>query len=582
MKIFNVYARIQIIRALFLGALVFFGFALAAEAATLSLSPSTGVYQSGSTFTVRVVVNTSSQAINAADATISFNPRELSVVSVNRTSSIFNLWVAEPTFSNSAGTISFSGGSPSGYTGSSGTVMSVTFRVLGAGAARVNFGTGSVLANDGKGTNVLTTMNSGTYTLQAASAAPVPEEIEYIAPANTPAAPVIISSTHPDANAWYVQKNATLSWTVPTGVTELRTLLDTNPTSVPTRVYETPVTNITLDELTEGVSYFHLQFRNADGWGGVAHYRLAVDSVAPSAFSITPVHDADATSPIQTLLLNVTDSTSEVRRFMVRVDAREPYEYLLEEGASSTITLPNLEPGYHTVIIEAFDQAGNSIIQTHSFTIASFDKPVFTEFPTEINEQVIPVIKGLTRPNSEVTVSMQRLGSDAVTYTLTSDEAGQFTFIPEGRLSQGVYELTAVAIDQYGAMSDKSEIIRIAVQQPGFLRVGSLLVSVVSIIIPLVALVALCIIGFLFMIRSIRRFRATVTKESGEALTILQREFTRLEGVIHEQESLLLTSRKTGKLTKAESDMIASLLSALQVSRKAVEKEIKDVTHLTE
>ncbi len=560
---------------------IFFASVVVAEAATLSLSPSTGVYQSGTTFTARVVVNTSGQAINAADATINFNPKELSVVSVNRSSSIFNLWVTEPTFSNSGGTISFSGGSPSGYTGSAGTVMTITFRVVGSGTARVNFGTGSVLANDGKGTNVLSTMSGGSYTLQAASAAPVPEEIEYVAPANTPGTPVITSTTHGDSAAWHRARTATLNWTLPAGVTEVRTLLDKNPTSVPTRVYETPISSITLEDLDEGVSYFHLQFRNADGWGRVAHYRLAVDTVAPSEFVITQPEGTDVTSPVQTLTLNVTDATSDVQRFMVRIDANEPYEYILTEEASSTITLPTLEPGYHTVVIEAFDEAANSLVSTYSFTIAAFDKPVFTEYPTEINEQVIPVIKGMTRPLAEVVVTMTKLGSEPVTYTVNSDETGQFAFIPEGRLSMGVYELSAVATDQYGAMSESSDAIRIAVQQPGFVRVGSFLISVVSVIIPLVALVVISIVGFLYLLRSARHLRASVTKESAEALTILNREFTALEATIRDQEALLVASRKTGKLTNAEADTIAAFAAALQASRKAVEKEIKDVKNLT-
>ncbi len=117
-----------------------------AEASTLSLSPATGVYTTGSTFTVRVVVNTKGAAINAADGTLSFNPKELQVVSVSRASSIFNLWTTEPTFSNSAGTISFSGGSPTGFTGAAGTVMTATFRTLGAGSPRVTMSSGSVLA----------------------------------------------------------------------------------------------------------------------------------------------------------------------------------------------------------------------------------------------------------------------------------------------------------------------------------------------------------------------------------------------------------------------------------------------------
>ena len=157
-----------------------------------------------------------------------------------------------------------------------------------------------------------------------------------------------------------------------------------------------PGCTITLRDLDEGESYFHVQFKNADGWGKVTHYRLAVDSAKPTEIVITPTEGTDTNNPEQQLKVDVKDAASEVLRFKVQVDSGAPFEFI-KETASSTVTLTGLTPGYHTVIIEAFDEAGNSIIGNYSFSIESFEKPVFTEIPTEISEQVIPVIKGKTR-----------------------------------------------------------------------------------------------------------------------------------------------------------------------------------------
>jgi hypothetical protein len=560
--------------------LLFWAMVTIAEAASLTISPNTGVYTANSTFTVRVVVNTDGKPINAADGTLSFNPRELSVVAVNRTNSIFNLWVAEPAFSNSAGTISFSGGSPSGYTGQSGTIMNVTFRALGSGTPRVSYTSGSVLANDGRGTNVLTTMNGGSYTIQAPTTSPEPERIEYVAPANTPAAPQITSSTHADQAGWYTAKDAVLSWTLPSGITGVRTLLDQNPSSVPTKVYDDPIRTITLADLTEGVSYFHLQFRNAEGWGRVAHYRLAVDSKSPTSIAITQAPDNDFSSPIQTLQVAVEDETSAVRRFKIKIDANEPYEFI-DETASGTIALPPLDPGYHIVIVEAFDQAGNSIIGTYSFTIEAFDRPRFIEYPTEISEDVIPVIKGMTRPNATVEIFLSRVGGDPTTYSVVADDSGEFIFIPEGRFATGVYQLSARSTDTHGAKSELSDTIRIAVQQPGFLRIGSLLVSVLSVVVPLVAMLILMVLGVWFLLLYLRRFRRQVRTESTEALDMLRQEFSSLQTVLRQHEQNMIESRKTKKLTKAESTMIEALGGALRSSQEKVEKEIADITELT-
>ncbi len=550
-----------------------------ADAASLGLSPSTGVYTANGTFTARVIVNTDGKSVNAAEGTLSFNPRELSVVSVNRSGSIFNLWVTEPTFSNSAGTISFSGGLPSGYTGSAGTIMNVTFRAAGAGTARVNFKNGSVLANDGRGTNILTTMNGGNYTIQAQATTPVPEEIEYVAPANTPAAPQVTSSTHPDQAAWHQMKEATLTWNVPVGVTAVRTLLDQNSTSIPTKVYDDPIRSITLSDLPEGVSYFHIQFKNDEGWGKVTHYRLAVDSVKPTAIDIKLAAD-DLSNPQQSLKITVTDETSEVTNFKVKLDASEPFEFV-EETASSTIPLPALEPGYHAVIVEAFDKAGNSIVGTHSFTIEAFDRPRFIEYPQEISEDVIPLIKGQTRPNAQVDIFVTPLGAESVTYSITANETGEFIFIPSGRFTTGVYEIAAQATDTFGARSDISESIRIAVQQPGFIRIGSLIVNVLSVLIPLIVLAAILIIGVWYLIVYARRFRRQVTVESIEALEMLRREFTELQTTLSHQENILADTRTAKKLTKAESAMIEAIGIALKSSQQKVEKEIKDITALT-
>jgi len=424
-------------------------------------------------------------------------------------------------------------------------------------------------------------MNGGTYTIQAQSADPEPEVIEYVAPANTPAAPVIRSDTHGDPEAWHDTDSATLEWSLPSGITAVRTLLNENPTSVPTNVYENPIRTIALEDLPEGESYFHLQFQNADGWGRVTHYRLAVDTENPESIAIEQLPSQNPANPEQTLVVDVTEETSSIVRYLVQVDDAEPFEYVDDTGLS-TIPLPPLDPGYHSVVVEAFDAAGNSIVGTYAFTIESFDKPTFTEYPSEIRDEVIPVIKGATRPNAEVTVSLQRVGGEPTEYQVPSDGDGVFTFIPEGRFNTGVYELTARAVDEFGAQSEVSDPIRIAVQEPGYIRIGSLLVSTLSVIVPLLVLLAALVFGLWYLFAFFRRFRKRVRVESREALEILNREFADLQIMLREQESALRESRRTKKLTKAESEMIEEFDMALQESQQKVEKEIQDVNQLTQ
>lgn len=550
------------------------------EAATLSVSPGTGVYKTGATFTVTVYVNTAGVPVNAADGTLSFNPRELSVVSVSRAASIFNLWTTEPAFSNSAGTVSFSGGVPTGYTGGSGNVLSVTFRSLTSGAARVSLTGASVLAADGRGTNVLTSMSGGTYTLSAVESQPAPEVIvEYVPPANTPSAPSITSTTHPDQNSWSKETTAVVNWNVPAGVVAVRTGLDKSPVAIPTKVYDSPVKTLTLADLDEGVSYLHVQFKNADGWGKVAHYKLSVDSQKPESFTISLPEGADVSNPNQTLKLDIVDKTSKVTKFKVQLDGGEAYEHTAS-GTDATLPLSNLTPGYHTVVVEGFDAAGNSLIATFSFTITAFEKPLITEYPATLNAGVIPVIRGTTKPNATVKGILTDSSDVEVILDGVADGSGTFTIIPSESLKTGRYTLSVTATDTSGGQSEPSETVTIVVSEPGYVAIGSFLISFFSVLIPLIALIVLTWMTLIYSIRKMGRLRAKVIVESEEAAMMLATEFRHLEQVISEQEALLVASHKTKKLSKAEEDMIQQLKAALTEAKRRVGKEVDDVTHV--
>jgi hypothetical protein len=469
---------------------------------------------------------------------------------------------------------------PTGYVGTAGTIFNVTFRSVSASTARVSLTGGSVLANDGQGTNVLSSMNGGTYTIQPLSTSPVPEVVEYVAPANTPGLPQISSATHSDPQSWSTNKEAVLKWNLPAGVTQVRTLLDDKATTIPTKVYEEPISEIRLTDLPEGVSYFHLQFKNADGWGRVAHYRLAIDSIKPDSFEISQSETNDFSNPEQTLKLGVVDKTSNVYRYQIKIDNQDSYEYL-DQDKKGEITLPRLDPGYHAVIIEAFDEAGNSVISTYSFTITAFTKPTFTDYPKELNEGVIPVIRGLTKPDAKVIIEMNLVGAEPVYYNVTAAADGVFNFIPSGSLVKGVYELTAVAEDAYGAKSEVSEPIRIAVQDPGYIQIGSYIISILSIIIPLIAMLVLLVIGTIFMLTYLRRFRRNVSRESGETLTVLTKEFKQLQQILETKEVELQAAKKSKKLSQAELTLFVDLKEALKNSETRIKKEAVDVEILS-
>jgi hypothetical protein len=144
-----------------------------AYAATLYFSPAAQTVTAGQTFTVNVDASSADQAMNAASGEVSFPASQLRVLSISNKLSAMNLWVQNPTFSNGVdgGTIDFAGIilNP-GFTGTGANIITVRFQALVPGKAALSFVSGSVLANDGSGTNILTTMGMTTVTVVPAKA----------------------------------------------------------------------------------------------------------------------------------------------------------------------------------------------------------------------------------------------------------------------------------------------------------------------------------------------------------------------------------------------------------------------------
>lgn len=133
----------------------------------------------GSNFQVSAYVGSTDMAMNAASGVISFSSDKLQVVSVSKTGSIFSLWAEEPSFSNSTGKINFEGIvlNP-GFTGAQGKVITITFKAKSAGQASLIFSSGSVLANDGTGSNIFSGSKSTSFQIEAVKSKPVTPTVD--------------------------------------------------------------------------------------------------------------------------------------------------------------------------------------------------------------------------------------------------------------------------------------------------------------------------------------------------------------------------------------------------------------------
>ena len=201
-----------------------FATASKAQAATIQFSPSSGTYSTGSTFGVQIIVNTAGIDTTSADAVIKYNSTLLGVDSVSYGS--FYPTVLH-SVQNDKLYISGMVSNPGSIINGSGTIATVNFKPLSAGAVTISFDctTGqtndsNVTKNDTDATDVLdcATLASATYTLQGSSISVSP------IPSNTPI-PGSVTNTPTPTSTTTVTPAPTITQIPSAGITDIFPLL---------------------------------------------------------------------------------------------------------------------------------------------------------------------------------------------------------------------------------------------------------------------------------------------------------------------------------------------------------------------
>lgn len=353
---------------------VFFLLPPAALAATLSLSPADATVAAGETVTETVFVSSADQAMNAIAGTLSFPSDILQVVSISKSGSVLSLWVQDPTFSNADGIISFSGVVPNpGYTGGRGRAISIQFRGKKTGIGSVTFSSASqVLANDGNGTDILTSTVSATITVTPSTPVPTPPPPTTSSSASSDLLAKITSSTHPDQTQWYKLSHAVFDWTNAQSVSAIRLGYDKNADGKPGVLYSEPLSHKELD-LADGIWYFHVQEKGSGGWGPVSSYRVQVDTVPPLPFMVAfPNGTTTQSGGTLTAQFATLDELSGIGGYNVAIDGKE-FTVNADEGSRPYVV--SGDAGAHMLLVRAYDKAGNLSVADGKFFVAETEQP---------------------------------------------------------------------------------------------------------------------------------------------------------------------------------------------------------------
>jgi hypothetical protein len=564
-----------------LGIYICIGFALLplfAHAADLGFSPSSGVSSPSSQFSVDIVLLNNTQSINAISGAVSFPADLLSVKSISKDGSLIKLWSTEPSYSNTDGTVDFEGVvfNP-GFAGAQGKVLTITFVPKRTGKANVFFTSGSVLANDGKATNVLGQLGAASFV--SASSSQVSNG-NTTTPAENPLAPLapkILSSTNPDSNKWYSNAKPAFSWDIPEGVTAEHILYDKNPSSIPTKLYTPAISSKKIDAaLPDGVYYFHVQFKNSYGWGAVAHFRFQIDTTAPVPLTISFPHGNETDNPQPVILFNTTDAVSGIDHYEIKIGDGNLLSYA-PEALSNPYAMPIQQPGAHTVVVRAIDKAGNSTLQSADFTIDTIQTPVITSYPKEIEEGDLLKIRGTTYPDATVTIFLKDKDGQVTSEFTKSDSLGNFALVWSKKLGSGVYEVTVQTTDNRGAKSAPTQPINISVNQKILFRVGAIVINYFSLAVIIIIAAASLISFAWYVISRLMILKRRLRRDIKETQVMLHQDLRVLKEDFKAEVFLLERAQTTRALTKEEATILKNLNNRVNVIEEAMGRKFDEL-----
>lgn len=548
------------------------------EAASLNLSPASGSYSVGKTFSVNVVLNSENQAMNAASGIVSFPQDLIEVVTLSKQGSIFSLWPSEPTFSNSQGTVSFEGIvlNP-GYTGSGGKIIGITFRIRSSGSARLNFSSGSILANDGSGTNILQDLRSATFSLtentEETASISKPPSSESVTNMSSPV--TIISSTHPDQGAWYTNNTPEFSWVLGEDALEVRTLIGTSPLGVPRVSYKPAISKKKVDPLPDGTYYFSIQVRTKAGWGSISRYQVNIDTTPPQSFSVVFPHGNTSWEPQPIVYFNTEDKESGISHYDIKVGREAQPVKVAPVTQSNPYLLPPQLPGTYTLFVTAIDKAGNIKTESTQFTIEGIEAPKLSYVPDVLEEGDILKVRGTTYQNADIFVYIKE-GELLISEERTRSNAlGDFALVATKRLDAGTYTITARVKDARGAQSTETAPVTIIIRSEFVSEITSSVFKYLIVGISILVAIGLFVLTAIFIwfkiVRTMRRMR----HEAKEAEHVTDQAFRVLrERIITHVEKLKKSNKK---LTKNEHAFLEEFEGMLGEANDVISKEIKDV-----
>jgi len=316
----------------------------------LRLQPEGGIFDSRFPQRISVILDSGGEAINAIRLSLSYNPSELKVQSIDMDRSICENFILSE-HNSKTGQIEMECIIPNpGFKGNGAIVGDLFFKAEpGIKQTVIRFNDDSqVLANDGLGTNVLRLAVNSTIRFNADSLTAGKESL------------LLFSPSHPNPERWYSKKTVALSWapSLPGRISAVDGVLEKTSASLP------PLQKKVLED---GTHHFTVSMRAESGKEISESIAVNIDTTPPETLTLSASETKIKPGGLVRFTASGKDSMSGLQRvFYLKIDD----EIFFPIGQDVYIPFP--QSGVYTITLRAYDKAGNYSDTSKKITVRRY------------------------------------------------------------------------------------------------------------------------------------------------------------------------------------------------------------------
>ncbi len=224
---------------------------------------------------------------------------------------------------------------------------------------------------------------------------------------------------------------------------------------------------------------------------------------------------------------------------------------------------------------KAVDEAGNFDTASQDFEIKGIESPEITSYSEKVSSGETIIIRGTSLPGINVRLVLSKSGDEVVATNFESDSSGEFVGeIETDKIRDGIYRLTAIAIDNRGAESEPSEFESVFVGSSLLISMGAFALKLLSVIIPLLALFFGCIYMWMHGWHFVKRTKIDLHRRIYSVDTAVVRSFNNLKIDIEKSIRDLERAQNNRTLTPEESAIIDRLRQNLEIAEEEIHEEL--------